>query len=656
METFTLPCASQSVGPANQLIGLLINTLLASQCALSPPEMWPKDYGPTALEKGFEEYDFIVVGAGSAGSVVASRLSENPNWKVLLLEAGGDPPIESEMPCMQFTLQNTPYDWNFRTAPSKKSSLSHPNGILWSRGKFLGGTSGMNHMLHLRGNNRDYDRWEMDRNVGWGWNTVLQYFKKSEDMLNDQLINTVAATNHGRGGPLKIDTFRNTDPMRDALQTAAIELGHRIIPDIYGDEYLGFGSASANIDNGTRCSSARGYLVPARDRPNLHVIKNAHVTKVKIDPLTATATGVYITFNKMTEMIVNARKEVILSAGVINTPQILMLSGIGPQKYMKKLNIPMVTDLPVGKSLQDQITVPFFMKIPKNTQGPPVQVPIENVPQPPTETPICPHGIHQKKPVEFTREEMDAFYHYLTKRNISESYILDFVGFFNTVNLTDRYPDIQIQYNLFKMGDKAIFLKFLEIMGYDESINRILESAIDQGDLLISWIILLQPKSMGKLKMQTANPLDALHINHKYLEKRDDVDTLVRGIEIQKKFLLTMAFRQNQVEELQIPILTCGINDGTKRYWDCYSRHMVTTTYNTVGTAKMGPDTDRMAVVDPRLNVRGVKGLRVVDASIMPTLPSGGVNAPTVMIAEKASDIIKEDWIARESLATRLEL
>ncbi|XP_059619921.1 glucose dehydrogenase [FAD, quinone]-like [Phlebotomus argentipes] len=563
------------------------------------------------------------------------------------------------MSCMQFTLQNTVHDWNFRTTPSKKSSLSHPNGILWSRGKFLGGTSGLNHMLHLRGNSRDYDRWELDRNTGWGWNSVLPYFKKSEDMINEQLPNTIAATNHGRGGPLKIGTFRSSDPMRDVLQMAAIEQGHRIIPDIYGDEYLGFGSASATFDNGTRCSSARGYLVPARDRPNLHVIKNAHVTKVRIDPLTVTATGVYVTFNKMTEMAVNARKEVILSAGVINTPQILMLSGIGPQKYMKKLSIPMVTDLPVGRNLQDQVAVPLFMKIPKmgGTGGPPIETPIPNVPQPPKEVPICPHGVQQeKKAVDFTPEEIEAYYHYLTKRNISDNFVLDFVGFFNTVNITDRFPDIQFQYNLFKMGDKAIFPKFLEIMGYEDTINSILESAIDQGDILIAWIIHLQPKSMGKLKMQTANPLDPLMINHKYLEKREDVDTLVRGIEMQKKFLLTNAFLQNQVTELQIPILTCGINDGTKRYWDCYCRQMVTTVYNTVGTAKMGPDTDRNAVVDPRLNVRGVKGLRVADASIMPSLPSGSTNAPTVMVAEKASDLIKEDWIARESLANRQEL
>ncbi|XP_055678494.1 ecdysone oxidase-like [Lutzomyia longipalpis] len=206
------------------------------------------------------------------------------------------------------------------------------------------------------------------------------------------------------------------------------------------------------------------------------------------------------------------------------------------------------------------------------------------------------------------------------------------------------------------MGDKAIFPKFLEIMGYEESVTRALESAIEQGDLLVAWIILLQPKSFGKLKMQTANPLDTLLISNKYLEKRDDLDTLVRGIEMQKNFLLTMAFQQHMIAELQIPILTCGINDGTKRYWDCYCRQMVTTAYNSVGTARMGPDTDRNAVVDPRLNVRGVSGLRVVDASIMPSLPSGGIAAPTVMIGERASDIIKEDWIAKESLATRQEL
>ncbi|XP_037037093.1 glucose dehydrogenase [FAD, quinone] isoform X1 [Bradysia coprophila] len=619
MDALTSQCAAQSVGPANQLFGLLIQTILAAQCSISPPEMWPKDYGPTAIEKGLEEYDFIVVGAGSAGSVVASRLSENENWKVLLLEAGGDPPIESEVPGWYISLQHTPYDWNYRTEKSTKACRAMKNGCYWPRGKALGGTQALNGLIYLRGNDRDYDNWEKLGNPTWGWDSVLEHFKKSED----QKISHFAEDKkyHAAGGEMKLNYLLSAEDVRDIFLEAGKEKGLEIIEDMNSKDgkQLGYAYLQANVHEGSRQTTFNEFINPVKKRSNLHIIKHAHVKKIEIDDK-GTVTGVQFTYNNTNELTAKSKKEVILSAGAVGTPQLLMLSGIGPGKHLKKLEIPLIKDLPVGRNLQDHVAVPLFFLLNKSTAKSPDKLDI-----------------------------LDEIYSYAMHRTgvFGATGAGDVVALIDTSN--QGYPDIQLTHHVFRKD--AIDIQFyLSVMGYEEMIGRVIVDSNREQHVAIVNVVLLNPKSEGKIKLRSTDPTDKPKIYPNYLNHTDDVETLVRGIKFQVDYLNTQEFKKNDGALLQLPLFDCkDLEYQSDEYWRCYVTYMSTSMYNPTSTAKMGPKNDKTSVVDSRLNVKGIKGLRVVDASVMPKVVSANINPAVIMIAEKGADFVKEDWKALES-------
>lgn len=513
-------------------------------------------------------------------------------------------------------MQKTDYDWAYHSEVSDKASKSIPNGSYWPRGKLLGGSSGINAMVYSRGNSRDYDDWEKLGNPTWGWKDALKYFKKSEDNLVSSIADSYQGKYHGKGGFLKIDHLRWVEPFTKVIIKGFEEIGFKEIEDVHGPDYIGFTNMQANVVDGERFSAAKAFLIPAGNRQNLHIIKNSHVTKLLFDN-EGKVSGVRFILSEQKELKALAKKEVILSAGAIGTPQILMYSGIGPENHLQKLGIKIVKDLPVGENLQDHLIVPFIVKLHKSTS----------------------------KPVT-TQERLDNLYNYLNYRNgpLSSTGSVSLSGFINTLDMNSKFPDAQFHYFYFKQMDSAL-ATFLKVLGYEDEVVKSILDVHEKQDILVCWMVLLKPKSIGRLELRSSHPLDKVKIFANYLSVKEDVDIMVRTIRVHQKVLKTKPFVDHEVEELKVSISDCeSLAKDSDDYWECFIRHMSTTIYHPVGTAKMGPNSDKTSVVNSTLKVKGVKGVRVVDASIMPNIVSGNTNAPTIMIGEKASDLIKEEY------------
>lgn len=471
-------------------------------------------------------------------------------------------------------------------------------------------------MIHVRGSDRDFNDWQKFGNPGWGWKDTLQYFKKSEGMRVKEVAESNGGKFHNTEGPLKLDSFRNQEPVRDVIFKAGEELGYRRLVDINAEEYIGITVPYGTLDGNRRCTSAKAFLVPAKNRPNLKVVKNAQVTKVLIND-NKEATGAEFLLNNR-KFEIRARKEIILSAGSINTPQLLMLSGIGPQKHLELHKIPTIVDLPVGKHLEDHTVVIYPLTYNKGNS-----------------TTVSPTAF------------LDTLYKITNNQyNPTGNGIFDVLGFFNTADKSDPYPDIETHYNYFKRGENILLPKYLEEMiGFEEGLAKSIIDANQESDIIFVLHILLNPKSNGKVELKSADAFDAPRIDANYLADEEDVKTLVRGMQLTHEFIGTKAFREAGMEVVPVNIPECNkLKKNSDPFFECLVRHMSTTLYHPTGTAKMGPASDETAVVDSRLRVYGIKNLRVADGSIMPKITSGNTNAPIIMIGEKAADLIKEDW------------
>ncbi|XP_046663469.1 glucose dehydrogenase [FAD, quinone]-like [Homalodisca vitripennis] len=561
-----------------------------------------------------EEFDFIVIGAGSAGCVVANRLSENPDWRVLLLEAGGDPDITSEFPGFYEDAINTKFDWKFPTQPQPTNCQGMVNkSCTWAAGKVVGGSSSINAMLYLRGNPKDYDHWEILGNPDWGFKHMLHYFKKSEDLLSKEVeMNEETWLYHGKGGYLKIESYKNNiEFYKDFISRAFNELGLRSFTDINADHHEGFFLLQGTLNNSRRCSAARAFLHDFQLRPNLKLSKHSLVVKVLIDENKSAHSVQFIKRGKL--ITASAKKEIIMSAGTVNSAKLLMLSGVGPQEHLQDLGIKTVTDLKVGYNLQDHFVMRGFI----------VSFDID---------------------VPSSDSIGDTFqFLYNSKGNLASINALTFNGFVKTVQAT--YPNIQMYFLYLPKNSTDGLQRTLRKVNFNDDIIKSLVDINSRKYIMFIWSGLLRPVSRGRILLRSDDPHDYPLIYPGYLSQEADVTDLLEAIQFTNNLMKTGAMRNvgAKVEEIDIP--ACNMFPfQTELYWRCMIPQMSCPAYHQVGSCMMGPAESKWSVVDPHLSVHDIKGLSVADASIMPTIISGNTNAPVIAIAEKASDLIKERW------------
>ena len=525
-------------------------------------------------------YDYVIAGAGSAGCVLALRLSENPDTRVLLIEAGPpDDADEIHIPAVLTLLFQSTYDWDFRTVPQERAA---GRVIYWPRGRMLGGSSSMNAMIYIRGNRHDYDTWRDEYGCsGWGYDDLMPYFRRAEANSRG------ADAYHGGTGPLSVSDLVFQSQLTKSFVAAGRECGLAANEDFNGPQQDGCGFYQVTQKDGRRCSTADAYLRPAMARPNLEVLTDALVTKVVVEG--GRAAGVrYLRHG--TEETAYAQGEVILSAGAIGSPQLLMLSGIGPADHLRETGIGVIVDSPgVGANLSDHPVVPALWRTPKVA------------------------GLWEKSsPANLARWRM-RHKGPLTS-NVAES------GGFSRTRPSLPAPDLQWHALPTPFGGQGLA-----------------DPAIRAFTLLIT---LVDVGSRGRIWLRSADPRHKPAIDPAYFSDAADLGPLVEGVRMAREFAAAASLAKVCTEEL-----SPGPDVHTDTEVRDYIRREVGTLFHPVGTCAMGGDSRLAAakltsVVDPELRVRGVEGLRVVDASVMPAVPRGNTNAPTIAIAERAADLI----------------